>query len=305
MQPKETAKCAELRARRYDWVGFALVSAASIAAMAACVKIAAVELPRSEIVFFRNFIGLVLLLPLAWQRSVSFKTDRLGLHLIRGAAGTAAMYLYFYAITYLSLADAVLLNYTSPLFICFFAFALLGERLTWKRKTAVFLGFAGVAFLFHPSSAIASIAGLLGLMSGMMAGLAQISVKGLSSSEPGLRIVMMFALFGACFSVVPMLFDFRFPDARMWLYLIAIGTLGNMGQLSMARAYLLAPASQVSPLGYSGLVFAGLIGFVFWKEAPDAWMLVGTIFITGAGILVAREPTQPVRLSPPSGSLFK
>ncbi|MEJ2057838.1 MAG: hypothetical protein P8X39_08385, partial [Desulfofustis sp.] len=70
-------------------------------------------------------------------------------------------------------------------------------------------------------------------------------------------------------------------------------------------AYLLAPASQVSPLGYSGLVFAGLSGFVFWKEAPDAWMLVGTIFITGAGILVAREPTQPVRLSPPSGSLFK
>ncbi len=273
--------------------------------MAACVKVAAAELARSEIVFFRNFIGLILLLPLAWRRGVSLKTDRLGLHLIRAAAGTAAMYLYFYAITYLSLADAVLLNYTSPLFICFFAFVLLGERLTWNRKAAVFVGFAGVAFLFHPSSAIASLAGLLGLVSGMMAGIAQVSVKGLSSTEPGLRIVMMFALCGACFSLLPMLLEFRFPDARMWLYLIAIGTLGNMGQLSMARAYLLAPASQVSPLGYSGLLFAGLIGFVLWNEAPDGWMLVGTIFITVAGILVAREPAQPVRLSPPSGSLFK
>jgi drug/metabolite transporter (DMT)-like permease len=80
----------------------------------------------------------------------------------------------------------------------------------------------------------------------------------------------------------------------MWLLLLAIGCLGNLGQLAMARAYRLAPASQVSPLGYSGLVFAGLIGFLVWREAPDQWMLVGTIFIVVAGLLVARESVEPL-----------
>lgn len=279
---------------RYRWVVFALVSAASIAGLAACVKIAALELPRSEIVFFRNFIALLLLIPIALRRRLSVRTGRLGLHMLRASAGFASMYLYFYAISYLPLADAVLLNYTSPLFISLFAYALLKERLSWNRKVAGLVGLIGVVFLFHPSSAIASIAGLLGLVSGMLAGLAHISVKKLSSTEPGLLIVMMFAFFGSVFSLVPMLFEFASPDGRMWLLLLAIGCLGNLGQLAMARAYRLAPASQVSPLGYSGLVFAGLIGFLVWREAPDQWMLVGTIFIVAAGLLVARESVEPL-----------
>jgi drug/metabolite transporter (DMT)-like permease len=279
---------------RYRWVFFALLSAASIAALAACVKIAALELPRSEIVFFRNFIALLLLTPIALRRRLPVRTGRLGLHMLRASAGFAAMYLYFYAITYLPLADAVLLNYTSPLFVSLFAFALLRERLSWNRKAAGLVGLIGVVFLFHPSSAIASLAGLLGLVSGMLAGLAQISVKKLSSTEPGLLIVMMCAFFGSVFSLLPMLFEFSLPDGKMWLLLLVIGCLGNLGQLTMARAYSLAPASQVSPLGYSGLVFAGLIGFLVWREAPDQWMLIGTLFIVAAGLLVARESVEPL-----------
>jgi drug/metabolite transporter (DMT)-like permease len=156
------------------------------------------------------------------------------------------------------------------------------------------VGLIGVGLLFHPSSAIASIAGLMGLISGMLAGLAHISVKKLSSTEPGLLIVILFAFFGSIFSLVPMLFEFTFPDGRMWLMLLAIGSLGNLGQLTMARAYRLAPASQVSPLGYSGLIFAGLIGFLLWREAPDQWMLIGSIFIVAAGLLVARESVEPL-----------
>lgn len=147
--------------------------------------------------------------------------------------------------------------------------------------------------LFHPSSAIASLAGLLGLLSGVSAGLAQISIKKLASTEPGLRIVMMFAIFGCIFSLVPMSIEFVAPEPMNWVVLIAIGCLGNLAQLSMTRAYALAPASQVAPLGYSGLIFAGVIGFIFWQETPDYWMLIGTVFIVSAGTLVARERVEP------------
>ncbi len=281
------------RRNNYSWVAYALLSAASIALMATFVRAASAELPRSEIVFFRNFISLIILLPFATRRRLSLRTKKFGLHLFRAVFGVAAMYMYFYAIAHLPLADAVLLNYTSPLFISFFAFILLGEQLNRNRKFSIMLGFFGVCFLFHPSSAIASFAGLLGLLSGVSAGLAQVSIRKLSATEPGLLIVTMFALFGSAFTLIPMLSEFIMPDAWGWTALIGVGFFGNLGQLSMTRAYTLAPASQVSPLGYFGLVFAGLIGLLFWNETPDHWMLIGTLFIVAAGILVAREHVEP------------
>ena len=281
------------RRNNYSWVAYALLSAASVALMAACVRTASAELPRSEIVFFRNFISLILLLPFVARRRLPLRTTKFGLHLLRAIFGVTAMYLYFYAIAHLPLADAVLLNYTSPLFISFFAFILLGEHLNKNRKLSILIGFIGVCCLFHPSSAIASVAGLLGLLSGVSAGLAQVSIRKLCATEPGLLIVTLFALFGSLFTLTPMLFEFTMPDASGWMALIGVGFFGNLGQLGMTRAYTLAPASQVSPLGYFGLVFAGLIGLLFWNETPDHWMLTGTLFIVVSGTLVAREHVEP------------
>jgi drug/metabolite transporter (DMT)-like permease len=276
----------------FSWIIYAILSAGGTALMATCVRIASFELPQSEIVFFRNFLGLILLLPLAVNKRLSLRTSRLGLHLIRAIFGFATMYLYFYAISQLPLADAVILVYTYPLFVSFFAFMILGEQLNKNRKVSIIVGFIGVCCLFHPSSAIASIAGLLGLLSGISAGIAQISIKKLSTTEPGLLIVIFFAIFGSAFSLVPMLFEFVMPDFENWMVLMAIGCLGNLSQLSLTHAYKLAPASQVAPLGYSALVFAGLIGFLFWNEIPDYWMLIGTVFVVVAGTLVAREQVE-------------
>lgn len=284
-----------------NWVAVALLSAASFAMMAACTRLASQSLPQAEVVFFRNIIGLLLLIPLALRQKLTLRTQHLGLHLFRAGAGISAMYLYFYAITHLPLADAVLLNYTSPLFVSFFAVIWLKEELTSKRKLAGVLGLIGMAFLFHPSSAIASVAGLAGLCSGLIAGLALTSVKKLSNTEPGLRIVILFALLASLLSGIPMLWAFTLPSGQVWFWLVAVGAFGNLGQLCLARAYKLAPASQVSPLGYSGFIFAGLIGFFVWQEAPDYWMLVGTVFIIAAGVLVARERIEPMP-APPSAT---
>lgn len=278
---------------RYNWVFFALLSAAGIAAMATCVRIASAELPQSEVVFFRNFFGLLLLLPFAIRQRLSLRTEHLGLHIFRAFLGFCAMYLYFYAIAHLPLADAVLLNYTSPLFVTLFAVLWLKESLTINRKLAGFLGLAGVFFLFHPSAASASLAGIIGLFSGFMAGFAQTSVKKLSNTESSLLIVLMFAFFASIFSIIPMVLEFTLPTVRTWLWLIAVAGFGNIGQLSLTHAFKLAPASQVSPLGYSGLIFAGLIGFYLWHEAPSQWTIAGTSLIVIAGILVARERIEP------------
>ena len=283
------------------WAVVALFSAFCFAGMAVFVRLAAARLPHSEVIFFRNFISLLLLLPLALRQNVSFRTGHFRLHLLRTAAGLSAMALYFYAISNLPLAGAVLLNYTSPIFVAIFAGLWLKERLSHSRLLAVVIGVLGVLCLFQPTAGIASLAGLAGLVSGMLGGLALTTVKRLSDTDPGIRIVLYFSLLSSLFSAIPMLWTYRAPSWPLLFVLLGMAGLGTAGQLLLTHAYKLAPASQVSPLGFSGLVFAGIFGFAFWGETPDFSMLIGTLFIVASGVLVVKERVEPMP-TPPSGA---
>lgn len=282
------------------WIGFAILSAASFASMAACVRLASNDLPQSEVVFFRNFVALLFLLPLLLHHRVSLKTGHFHLHLLRATAGLTAMYLYFYAINHLHLADALMLNYTSPVFIALFAVLWLKEAWTTHRRWALALSLAGIILLFHPSADLFSLAGLSGLASGAMAGLALTTVKRLSGADDPISIVVWFALISSIVSAIPLFWSFVWPQGAAWAWLLAVGFFGSLGQLGMTWAYQHAPVTQVSPFSYTSLLFAGLIGFLFWNEIPDLLGVAGMILITAAGITVAREKVTPAP-QPPSG----
>jgi len=283
------------------WLGFALLSAAGFAVMAACVRVASEGLPQSEVVFFRNFIALLMLLPLMQHNRVSLRTRRFDLHLLRGLAGLSAMYLYFYAINGLHLSDALLLNYTSPVFIALFAVLWLKEQWTKPRRIALGLSLIGLGLLFHPSAGIFSLAGLCGLASGALAGLALTTTKRLSDTDDPVSIVVWFALIASIVSAMPLLWDFVVPQGTDWLWLLAVGLFGSLGQLGLTSAYKRAPVTRVSPLGYTGLLFAGFIGYLAWGELPDLPGLAGMLLISTAGIIVARERSTPPAPQPPSG----
>jgi len=282
------------------WLGFALLSAASFACMAACVRVASSHLPQTEVVFFRNFIALMLLIPLMRHNHVSLKTRHFGLHLLRALAGLTAMYLYFYALNGLHLTDALMLNYTSPVFIALFAVLWLKEDWTRPRRWALSLSLVGLCLLFHPSSSLISLPGLFGLVSGALAGLALTTTKRLSDSDDPISIVVWFALIASVVSALPLLWSFQRPQGADWVWILAVGLFGSLGQLGMTSAYKRAPVTQVSPLGYTSLLFAGLIGFAAWHELPDLMGLGGMALISIAGIFVAGERAMPAPL-PPSG----
>jgi len=162
-----------------------------------------------------------------------------------------------------------------------------------------FVRVSGVLLLFNPTSVVASIAGLLGLASGAFAGLALATVKKLSATEPAIRTVTWFALLSSLLSAIPMFWNFIWPDGIDWFWLLAMGLLGSLGQMGMTMAYEKAPASQVSPLGYASLVFAGIIGYLAWGEIPTSLGLAGAILVAVAGIMVARERSEPLP-QPPS-----
>lgn len=269
------------------------------AIMGALVKSVSVSLPNEMVVFFRSLIGLLALTPwLVHHGPRHFRTHKFGAHLMRALAGLAAMYCFFYALGHLPLAEAVLLNYSAPLFIPLAALLWAGEGFKRNLWWPIGIGFVGITLILKPGLGMFTPVALIGLAAGILSALAMAGIRRLTSTEPTTRIVFYFSLIAAVVSAVPLLWSWQTPDPTLWMKLIAIGTLATVAQLLMTRAYAHAPAAQVGPFSYGIVVFAGLLGWALWSELPDLLSLTGVLLVAGAGILTIRQGGRQV--APPS-----
>lgn len=261
------------------------LSALLFSGMGAIVKFASARLPTEMIVFFRSAMGLVALSPLLWRGGLALvRTDRLRMHLTRGLAGLAAMYTFFYAIAHLKLAEATLLNYSTPLFIPFIAWFWMREPVPPPVRAAIVLGFIGVMLILKPGFALFQPAALVGLLSGFLAAIAMVSVRRLSRTEPVTRIVFYFTLTSAVVSALPLLWRWQTPSIELWILLALMGMLATAAQLLMTRAYAHAPAAHVGPFSYLTVVFAASLGWALWDETPDALSFAGAFLVCLAGV---------------------
>lgn len=271
--------------------GAALMLAAGLlfAVSAALIKIVAATLPNEMVVFFRNLIGLAALTPWLLRHGPGyFATAHLGAHLVRALAGLTAMYCYFYAIGHLPLAEAVLLNYSAPLFIPLAALLWVGEPFSHRLWWPIGIGLAGIALILKPGLALFTPVALLGLAAGVFSALAMAGIRRLSSTEPATRIVFYFSLTATLVSAVPLAWRWQTPAAGLWVQLLLIGVLSTAAQILLTRAYAHAPAAEVGPFSYGIVVFAGLIGWALWAEVPDALSLSGAMLVVVAGVLTIR-----------------
>lgn len=271
----------------------------SFAAVGACVRVLSESLPNEMVVFFRSFLGLVALLPLVWHRGfANLRTRNFRGHLVRAVAGVASMYCYFYAVAHLPLAEAVLLNYTTPLFVPFIALLWLRERFSPSLWAGIGIGFLGVLFLLKPGQALFAPAALIGLASGVLAAFAITGVRRLTRTEPVWRIVFYFSLVSTLVAAVPLPLRWQTPDASLWLLLVAMGATASLGQLLLTHAYSHAPAAQVGPFSYSAVVFAALAGWALWGEVLDLYSLSGALLVCLGGILTIRYAGVPAAPEP-------
>lgn len=260
--------------------------------MGSLVKLLAETMPSQNLVFFRNLFGLMALSPILVKIGAnSVKTKVLHLHIVRSLAGILAMYCFFYALAKLSLADAMLLKISAPLFIPIFAFIWISEFISTRTILAVLVGFLGVILVLRPTGEI-QFASLIGLLGGALAAYAKVSIRRMSDTEPTSRIVFYFATISLIVSFIPLLSSWVTPTKNEWLMLLALGVVGTMGQLFLTRAYTLAPASRVGPFTYSSIVFASLIGWWFWNEIMTLITIAGASLIIFAGMLIFREKQQ-------------
>jgi drug/metabolite transporter (DMT)-like permease len=282
---------------------FMVTSALLFAGMGLMVKVAADSLPNTTIVFARNVFGLLALVPwLLRMGPRGLRTAAWREHAVRGLAGLAAMYCFFYAIAHLRLAEAVLLNYSLPLFTPVIAGVWLHEKVPAGLWRALGLGFVGLVIILRPGLGLFRPAALVGLAAAVLCAVAQVGVRRLTRTEPIIRIVFYFALISTVVSALPLMTLWTTPARGLWPILVALGVLATLGQIFLTRAYAHAPAAQVGPFIYTTVVFAGLLDWlVFGRRAlPDAAFVLGALLVCAAGILALRSTTRTTTTAPPA-----
>ncbi len=248
------------------------------------------SLPVAQIVFLRNALGLLFVLPLAFGfRAVSLKTERIHLHLGRALVGVSAMACLYYGWTHLPLGTAALLKQTGPLFMPLLALWLLGEAVPKVLRWSLPVGFVGVALVLQPSNSSLQWVMLIGLLGAVLGSAAKIFVRKMRDTEPSRRVVFYFSLFAALFSLPLALFDWQWLSFNQWIGVFAIGGLSTLAQLSMTRAYHSAPAAYLGPFTYSSVVMATVLGWMLWDETLDYLTITGMVLILLGGAITLRS----------------
>jgi drug/metabolite transporter (DMT)-like permease len=274
-----------------------LVAGFMFGCMGVFVKLGAPYFSHIEMVFYRSFFGLLIIFAIMRVQRTSMVTHHWRAHLWRGISGTLALALFFYCITKLPLATAVTLNYTSPLFLTVFTMVVYKDRFNLPMTVAIGTGFCGVVLLLHPSiQRDQLLTGLLGLISGFLAGIAYINVKQLGIlGEPATRTVFYFTLIATVSTGVWMLFNNVHPVTfRGFGILLGMGSTATLAQLAMTHAYRTGNTLVVGSLAYSTIVFASVFGMLLWKEvlSLDSWLGM-TLIIAGGVLSLWLTPQHP------------
>lgn len=271
---------------------FAVLAALSFSIMAAGVKVAAREVTGEQIVFFRCATSLVVLLPWLLRHGASaVRTQRLAGHLWRAGFGTCAMFLFFYALAHLHLAEAMVLTYSTPLFIPFIAWAWIRELPPPVIFPAIALGLGGIVLIARPEAGLpVSLASIAGVLSGICAAGAMVSIRRISDTEPAPRVVFYFSALSTAISAVTLTWGWGPLSGGSLALLVGIGVLATLGQLCLTRAYALAPAARIGAFTYSAVVFSGLIGWLLWQEQPDASSVAGMALVVACCLLAGWRP---------------
>lgn len=266
---------------------YIVVAAFGFSVMSLFVKLAG-DLPAFQKAFFRNFIALIFITVMMLRENIGFapKKENIPGLLGRSLCGTLGLLCNFYALGTLNLSDANMLNKLSPFFAIIFSMFLLREKPAAVQVLGVSVAFGGSLLIIKPGFADAQlIPALAGVLGGLGAGAAYTFVRKLGKNgENSKRIVFYFSAFSCLFCLPFLIVRYKSMTFLQTLYLILAGTFACVGQLGITKAYLCAPAKEISVYDYTQIVFAAILGFFVFGDIPDMWSIIGYILICGAGV---------------------
>ncbi len=258
--------------------------------MAVAIRYATRYVPTQEVAFFRNAFGLLALLPMLLRPGhAPLKTQQLPRYFVRSAIGLGSMLCAFWALGHLPLAQAVSLSYSTPLFVTIAAVLWLGETVRVRRWAAVVVGFIGVLVIVRPGTAGFTAGSLVAVAAAVLSSLVAIQIKQLTRIDSADTVVLYTYVFWVPLSLVPAVFVWVWPTGMAWLWLLATGVLGTIGQLLWTRALRLGEVSALTPISFLQLPLVTLFGWLLFNETVDRWTIIGAGIILAANAYIAHR----------------
>lgn len=249
-----------------------------------------------QIMFFRNFFCVVLMLPLLYRRGWSLvQTSQPRLYGFRVAVSFVAMLTYFEALALLPMAEVTAIGFLAPLFGALFAIFLLGEHVGVDRWTALLAGFIGAMIMLRPAGTAFGLGQVSALIWAMAMGLIGPLVKQLTAADDADRIVFITNLVSVPVSLVPALFVWAWPPMHVWPQLVLLGVFAVLGHMTLVRGYAISDASLAMTFNFSRLPFSVLVGYLVFGELIDGWTWVGAIVIFAAAAFVTHREAKLAR----------
>lgn len=292
----------ETQRRPMTGISLKILSTIAFTIMSGLIKLIIDEIPTGEIVFARNFLGMVpVLVMMAAQGQLpqALKTARPWGHFVRAIVGVSAMALNFAALAFIALPDATAIGYAAPLLTVVMAVFFLGEVVGIFRWSAVAVGFIGVIIILSPNIGASdldrgtAIGASLALTATLFMAGAAIIVRKLITSERSATIVVWFSASSSVLALATIPLGLIWPS-QTWvlpgawecLILVGIGLLGGLGQILMTTSYRFADASTIAPFDYTTIIWATAIGWVLFDEVPGPTVVIGAVVVIAAGLFV-------------------
>ncbi len=266
---------------------FMFLATLVLAAMHGLVRYLGKDLHPFVIVFYRTAFGLLAILPLILKAGFSsLRTQHPRLVLLRCVSGLLAMMTWFYGLARVPTAEATALSFTAAIFTALCAAIFLREKMRLRRWTAICGGVLGVVIVLQPNTDHYNPFMLLILVSCIFWGLSVTLVKYLTRTDSATSIVAWMSILLTITSLPFALFFWEWPDLEQLLLLMAMGILGTLGHLSMARALSFTDTTAVMSIDFMRLLWAAWIGIYFFGDAFDVNTWIGALIIFASGLYI-------------------
>ena len=256
-----------------------------------------------EVVFFRNLLAFIVMLPLLKSTGLAaIKMNNTSLFFMRGFVGAIGMIAGFTCLTLIPLAQATAISFSQPLFITIGATIFLGEIIKARRIAAIIVGIIGMLIIVQPGFISFSFGIMLAIISALALSVNALIVKKLTITDTPQTIIIWMVIMLIPITFIPAISVWQWPSFETWIYLWGIAILGTLAHFSFTKSYTMAEITSLEPIGFIKLPIIALLGWMIFEEIPGTWTWVGGLIIFISTIYISqREAKASNSLKPNEG----
>jgi len=244
------------------------------------VKKASENLHIFEVVFFRNLLAFIVMLPiLKFTGLAAIKMNNTKLFFMRGFFGAIGMLAGFTCLTLIPLAQATAITFSKPIFITIGATIFLGEIIKARRIAAIILGFIGMLIIVQPGVNSFSFGIMLAIIAALAHSLSALTVKKLTLTDTPQAIITWMVIILIPITFIPAVPVWQWPSFETWLYLWAMAIVGTLAHFLWTKSYSMAEITSLEPIEFIKLPIIALFAWMIFSEIPGTWTWVGGLII--------------------------